>query len=100
VVAEELLNLGPGPDVDEQLLLTRCLRLSRQWALQHRITEESVSGDMFATAVKMARHRGLLDAQATAHTIAAGRAALVAELDDLQRSIWQLAQMRPDLAPA
>ncbi|MGB8211431.1 MAG: hypothetical protein WCF69_28315, partial [Mycobacterium sp.] len=99
VVAEELLNLGPDPDVDEQLLLTRCLRLSRQWALQHRITEESVSGDMFATAVKMARHRGLIDAQTPTDTIAAGRAALVAELDDLQRSICDLAQMRSHFAP-
>src|SRR6201987_3644789 len=48
VVAEELLNLGPGRGVDEQEFLTRCLRLGRQGALQHRITEESVSGDMFA----------------------------------------------------
>jgi glycerol-3-phosphate O-acyltransferase len=49
--------------------------------------------------VKMARHRGLLNADAATNTIA-GRAALVAELDDLQRSICELAQMRPDLAPA
>jgi glycerol-3-phosphate O-acyltransferase len=94
VVAEELRNLGPGRDADEQELLKRCLRLARQWSLQHRITEESVSGDMFATAVKMARHRGLLDSAAAAHDITDGRTALVAELDDLQRSIGELAQMR------
>ena len=58
-----------------------------------------MSGDMFATAVKMARYRGLLDAQTPTDTIAAGRAALVAELDDLQRSICDLAQMRSDFAP-
>jgi glycerol-3-phosphate O-acyltransferase len=100
VMAEELLNLGPGRDVDEQELLTRCLRLAQQWSLQHRITEESVSGDMFATALKMARHRGLLEAQAPGNDVADGRAALVAELDDLQRSIGELAQMRRDFAPA
>jgi glycerol-3-phosphate O-acyltransferase len=100
VVAEELMNLGPGREVDEQVLLTRCLRLARQWALQHRITEESVSGDMFATAVKMARHRGLLDTQAAPDAIEAARAALVAELADLQRSIGELACMRPDFTPA
>jgi glycerol-3-phosphate O-acyltransferase len=94
VVAEELLNLGAGSDVDEQTLLERSLRLGRQWSLQHRITEESVSGDMFATALKMARHRGLLDSEA-----ADGRAALVAELDDLQRSISELARMRRDVVP-
>ena len=94
VVAEELLNLGAASDVDEQTLLERSLRLGRQWSLQHRITEESVSGDMFATALKMARHRGLLDSEA-----AEGRAALVAELDDLQRSISELAQMHRHFAP-
>jgi glycerol-3-phosphate O-acyltransferase len=94
VVAEELVNLNAGSDVDEQTLLERSLRLGRQWSLQHRITEESVSGDMFATAVKMARHRGLLDSEA-----ADGRSALVAELDDLQRSIGELAQMRENSAP-
>jgi glycerol-3-phosphate O-acyltransferase len=99
VVAEELLNLGAGSDVDEQTLLERSLRLGRQWSLQHRITEESVSGDMFATALKMARHRGLLDSEAAARDIAEGRAALVAELDDLQRSISELARMRRDVAP-
>jgi glycerol-3-phosphate O-acyltransferase len=49
---------------------------------------------MFATALKMARHRGLLDSEAVE-----GRAALVAELDDLQRSIGELARMRRDVAP-
>jgi glycerol-3-phosphate O-acyltransferase len=99
VVAEELQNLGASSDVDQQALLERCLRLGRQWSLQHRITEESVSGDMFATALKMARHRGLLDPEAAASDIAEGRAALVAELDDLQRSIGELAQMRRDFVP-
>jgi glycerol-3-phosphate O-acyltransferase len=99
VMAEELLNLGPGHDVDEQVLLERCLRLARQWSLQRRITEESVSAEMFATALKMARHRGLLDSQATTSDITDGRAALVAELEDLQRSIGELAQMRRDFVP-
>jgi glycerol-3-phosphate O-acyltransferase len=99
VVAEELLNLGPGRDVDEQALLQRCLRLGRQWSLQHRITEESVSGEMFATGLKMARHRGLLGSDAATSDIADGRAALVVELDDLQRSIAELAQMRRDVVP-
>ena len=98
VVAEELVNLGAGRDIDEQDLLTRCLRLGRQWSLQHRITEESVSGEMFSTAVKMARHRGLLDAEQPADEVAHRRAALVAELDELQGSIGELARMRRDSA--
>jgi glycerol-3-phosphate O-acyltransferase len=100
VVAEELVNLGPRRDVDEQQLLTRCLRLGRQWSLQHRITEESVSGEMFSTAVKLARHRGLLDPEGDAADIADRRSALVAELDDLQRSIDELARIRREFVPA
>ena len=94
VMAEEMLNLGPIRDIDEQQLLTRCLRLGKQWALQHRITEESVSGEMFSTAVKMARHRGLLAADSSADEIAQQRLALVCELDDLQRALGELARMR------
>jgi glycerol-3-phosphate O-acyltransferase len=100
VVAEELVNLGAGPGVDEQELLKRSLRLGKQWSLQHRITEESVSGEMFSTALKMARHRGLLDTEASADEIADRRAALVSELDELQKSIGELARMRRDFAPA
>jgi glycerol-3-phosphate O-acyltransferase len=98
VVAEELLSLGPG--VDDQELLKRCLRLGKQWSLQHRITEESVSGEMFSTALKMARHRGLLETEAPADEIADRRAALVTELDELQTSIGELARMRRDFATA
>jgi glycerol-3-phosphate O-acyltransferase len=99
VVAEELVNLGPDRSVDERQLLKRCLRLGRQWSLQHRITEESVSGEMFSTAVKMARHRGLVDPEDNADDLTGRRSALVAELDDLQRSIGELARMRQDSVP-
>jgi glycerol-3-phosphate O-acyltransferase len=98
-VAEELVNLGVSPGADEQELLKRCLRLGRQWSLQHCITEESVSGEMFSAALKMARHRALLDPEGSADDIAHRRAALVAELDDLQRSIGELARMRRDFIP-
>jgi glycerol-3-phosphate O-acyltransferase len=94
VVAEELVNLGPIRDIDEQQLLTRCLRLGKQWSLQHRITEESVSGEMFSTAVKMARHRGLLDVGSPTEEIVQRRAALVSELDDLWRVLTELARTR------
>ncbi|GAB4927828.1 putative acyltransferase plsB1 [Mycobacterium kiyosense] len=100
VVAEELLTLPLDRSVDEQELLTRCLRLGRQWSLQHRITEESVSGDMFSTALKMARHRGLLDPEVPEDEVAHRRAALVAELDELQKSIGELARIRRNVVPA
>lgn len=96
VVAEELVNLPPTREINESQLLKRCLRLGKQWSLQHRITEESVSGEMFSTAVKMARHRGLLDATVGADEVMRRRADLVGELDDLQRSIGELARSRAD----
>ena len=96
VLAEELTNVGTDRGVDEQLLLKRCLRLGRQWSLQHRITEESVSGEMFSTAVKLARHRGLIDPEGDADDLADRRSALLAELDDLQGSIAELARIRRD----
>jgi glycerol-3-phosphate O-acyltransferase len=74
--------------------------LGRQWSLQHRITEESVSGDMFSTALKMARHRGLYDPEVPEDEIAHRRAALVTELDELQNSIGELARLRRDVVPA
>lgn len=94
VVAEELAELDSGSRIAEQELLKRCLRLGRQWSLQHRITEESVSGEMFSTAVKLARHRGLLDTGTPAEELGLRRRALVAELDGLQTSIGELSRLR------
>jgi glycerol-3-phosphate O-acyltransferase len=96
VVAEELANLRPGREIEEQELLNRSLRLGKQWSLQHRITEESVSGEMFSTALKMARHRGLLASDAGEREIADRRAALVTELDALQQSLGALARIRQE----
>jgi len=94
VVAEELAALDPDTSIAEQELLKRCLRLGRQWSLQHRITEESVSGEMFSTAVKMARHRGLLDTAVPAQQLALRRNELVTELTDLQSSVAELGRIR------
>jgi glycerol-3-phosphate O-acyltransferase len=55
---------------------------------------------MFSTALKMARHRGLLDPEGLTDEIAQRRAALVAELDELQKSIGELARTRRDVVPA
>ena len=94
VVAEELAALGAGADSTSSSCSRTCLRLGRQWSLQHRITEESVSGEMFSTAVKMARHRGLLDTNAPVEEVAQRRRSLVAELEALQSSIAELSRIR------
>lgn len=51
-----------GEEVDEPRFLDECLRVGRQWALQGRLaSEESVSLELFKPALKLARHRDLLD---------------------------------------
>ena len=104
VVAEQLLTSGVGIDgeFDQERFITDCLSLGKQWALQRRIaSEESVSGEMFSTAIKMARHRGLVergtDSPATVET---RRRELIDELDRTQESIATIAGMHlaPDLS--
>lgn len=68
VVADRLAAEPPDPaPVDEQRLLTECLAVGQQWLLQHRITSaESVSLELFRTALRVAGKRGLLVGDADA----------------------------------
>ena len=92
VVAEELADSDPHNEIDEKLFLDRCLRLAKQWSLQHRIaSEESISVEMFGTALKMARHRGLLNKNLS--DVREKREHLVRELTKVQHSIESLAAM-------
>lgn len=61
VVADQLASYGHD-DFDEKMFCEECLGVARQWALQRRIaSEESVSLELFATALRLARHRGLVE---------------------------------------
>jgi glycerol-3-phosphate O-acyltransferase len=49
-------------EVEEDRLLEACLRVGRQWALQKRVaSDESISLELFKTALRLAAHRGLLE---------------------------------------
>lgn len=49
-------------EFDEEPFLAECLRVSKQWQLQRRIASaESVSLELFKTALRLARHRELVD---------------------------------------
>lgn len=91
VVADRLAAEPSDPQpVDEDRLLAECLAVGQQWLLQHRITSaESVSLELFRTALRVADQRGLLIANAPADRrrdlaaeVAAdvGRADAIAEL--------------------
>ena len=48
--------------VDEDAFLTECLEVGKQWELQHRIASaESRSLELFKTALRLARHRELVN---------------------------------------
>jgi glycerol-3-phosphate O-acyltransferase len=64
LVADRLAAWEDG-EVDEPRFLDECLRVGKQWALQGRLaSEESVSLELFKPALKLARHRDLLDPDA------------------------------------
>lgn len=61
IVAHELLN-ADSTEVDSDDFVARCLTIGQQWTLQRRIASaESLSGEMFSTALRLARHRQLID---------------------------------------
>ena len=60
IVADRLAALDQ--DYDEDEFLAECLRVGKQWALQARIaSDESITQELFKTALRLAAHRGLLD---------------------------------------
>ncbi|WP_084216786.1 lysophospholipid acyltransferase [Pseudonocardia spinosispora] len=65
VVGEQLAALDEEEPVDQKALINSCLRVGHQWTLQRTLaSEESVSGEMFSTALKLAGHRGLIKSDA------------------------------------
>lgn len=60
IVADQLATVDG--EVDDKRFLADCLRVGRQWELQRRIASaESVSMELFKTALRLARHRELVD---------------------------------------
>lgn len=90
IVAHQLAQTDPRHDIDEKQFFDRCLRLGRQWSLQRRIaSKESISVDMFSTAMQMARHRGLV--ATGGQDVQAQRTELVTQLSKLQSTIDAIA---------
>jgi glycerol-3-phosphate O-acyltransferase len=60
VVGDALERRDPAEPLDEAAFLNECLALGKQYSLQRHIkSAESVSKVLFATALKLARNRGL-----------------------------------------
>ena len=84
VLADRLADHGDGP-VDEADLLADSLAVGQQWALQRRVaSEESISLELFRTALALARHKGLLEG---GEGVGSAREAFAAELRDSVRRV-------------
>jgi glycerol-3-phosphate O-acyltransferase len=68
VVADRLADWedsGDDETFDENRFLEECLWVGKQWALQRRLaSEESVSLELFKPALRLARHRDLVQSKA------------------------------------
>jgi glycerol-3-phosphate O-acyltransferase len=92
VVAEQLAAADASEELDEQQFLAGCLRVGRQWALQRRLaSEESVSAEMFRTALQLARHRGLLKSDDPG--LSKRRKAFADELREVRRYVAEIADL-------
>jgi glycerol-3-phosphate O-acyltransferase len=61
IVADRLASYE-DESFDEELFLAECLEVGKQWELQRRIASaESRSMELFKTALRLARHRELVD---------------------------------------
>jgi glycerol-3-phosphate O-acyltransferase len=84
VLAERLAAHDPSQPVDEQRLLDECLGVGHQYRLQRKLAStESISRELFATALKLATNRGLLDPDADAAALEGGRRAFRDEISEL-----------------
>ena len=62
VVADRLAARDPREPIEEPRFLDECRAVGGQWLLQRRLhSPESVSRELFATALRLARHRDLVD---------------------------------------
>jgi glycerol-3-phosphate O-acyltransferase len=92
VVAEQLATADAAEEFDEQQVLAGCLRVGRQWALQRRLaSEESVSAEMFRTALQLARHRGLIESDDP--TLGKRRRDFADELREVRRYVAEIADI-------
>ncbi len=61
-IVADRLAAAEDESFDEDSFLTECLEVGKQWELQRRIASaESRSMELFKTALRLARHRELVD---------------------------------------
>ncbi|MFI6870415.1 glycerol-3-phosphate 1-O-acyltransferase [Nocardia sp. NPDC050406] len=97
VVAERLAALDPTAEIDRKAFTDECLNVGRQMLLQQRLhSPESVSSELFTSALKLADNHGLLapDPDDPAE-LAARRARFAGELRAIGARISRAATLDP-----
>jgi glycerol-3-phosphate O-acyltransferase len=96
VLADCLADHGDSP-VDEADLLADSLAVGQQWALQRRVASaESISLELFRTALALARHKGLLEG---GEGVGSAREAFAVELRDSVRRVNIIGEIAGETTP-
>ena len=92
IVADRLAALEDEA-LDEEAFLSECLEVGKQWELQRRIASaESRSMELFKTALRLARHRELIDGSDQAH-VAKRRQEFADEIATATRRVNVIAEL-------
>ncbi|MGQ0623823.1 MAG: glycerol-3-phosphate 1-O-acyltransferase [Sporichthyaceae bacterium] len=96
VVATALVERDPALEVVEGPFLSQCLGLGQQMLLRGRLHRaDSVSRELYATALRLARHRGLLEVGG--EEVRRARADFVAEVSEILERLGRIARLEEDL---
>ncbi len=97
VVATALAERDPAIEVVEGPFLEQCLGLGRQMLLRGRLHRaDSVSRELYASALRLARHRGLTDT-ADGEAVQAARHAFLAEVTEVLERLGRIDRLEADL---
>ncbi|WP_067722966.1 glycerol-3-phosphate 1-O-acyltransferase [Nocardia yamanashiensis] len=96
VVAERLAASDPAAPVDKKALVAEALSVGKQMLLQQRLhSPESVSSELFGSALKLADNHGLLEHGDDPAELAERRARFAAELRAIGARISRAATLDP-----
>ena len=97
VVATALAERDPVIEVVEGPFLEHCLGLGQQMLLRGRLHRaDSVSRELYASALRLARNRGLLETT-NAETVQAARHDFLAEVTDVLERLGRIDRLEADL---
>ncbi|HUR75648.1 MAG TPA: glycerol-3-phosphate 1-O-acyltransferase [Sporichthya sp.] len=97
VVATALAERDPAIEVVEGPFLDQCLGLGRQMLLRGRLHRaDSVSRELYASALRLAKNRGLLES-ADSDAVQAARHEFLAEVTDVLERLSRIDRLEVDL---